>query len=75
MRHILVSGGFGFLGSHRVENHLSLGHKVIVIDNMTAKGGILYRNEKAINFELDLRDDKTYKILNQFRHAVFVKII
>ena len=32
--HIVITGGAGFIGSHLVERFLSLGHQVIVIDNL-----------------------------------------
>ena len=33
---ILVTGGAGFIGSHIADKYVSLGHDVVVIDNMSA---------------------------------------
>ncbi|MEK7075476.1 MAG: NAD-dependent epimerase/dehydratase family protein, partial [Patescibacteria group bacterium] len=32
---ILVTGGTGFIGSHIVDAYVNLGHKVVVIDNLS----------------------------------------
>jgi dTDP-glucose 4,6-dehydratase len=34
MKHVLITGGAGFLGSHLSEKYLALGWKVIVVDNL-----------------------------------------
>jgi dTDP-glucose 4,6-dehydratase len=38
---LVVTGGFGFIGSHFVELALSLGHEVIIIDKLTYSGNTL----------------------------------
>jgi UDP-glucuronate decarboxylase len=48
-RHILVTGGAGFVGSHLCENLLKAGHKVICLDNFSTG---LERNIRHLrNFE------------------------
>ncbi|HEY7369291.1 MAG TPA: NAD-dependent epimerase/dehydratase family protein, partial [Thermoanaerobaculia bacterium] len=32
---ILVTGGAGFIGSHMARRHLSDGHRVVVLDNLS----------------------------------------
>ena len=35
MKKALVTGGCGFIGSHLVEKLISLGYKVLIIDNLS----------------------------------------
>ena len=54
---ILVTGGAGFVGSHVVDSYISLGHDVVVVDNLYS-GKKEYVNEKAVFHEMDITDEK-----------------
>lgn len=46
MKTYVVTGGCGFIGSHMVDKLASLGHRVFVIDNLSARSNeFFYKNE------------------------------
>lgn len=49
----IVTGGCGFIGSHMVDKLISIGHKVIVIDNLLS-GNIENLNKEAIFENVDI---------------------
>ena len=51
----LVTGGCGFIGSHIVDRLIGLGHKVVVIDDLSApENEEFYFNEKAHYWKKDI---------------------
>ncbi len=61
---ILVTGGAGFIGSHIVDKYIELGHKVVIIDNLST--GLLENiNPSAKFYEIDINDDDILKIFEE----------
>lgn len=58
----LVSGGCGFIGSHLVDQLIDLGHKVVVVDNLST-GKIQNLNENALFYNIDIRNHDFLKEL------------
>lgn len=54
---ILVTGGAGFIGSHVVDAYLSLGHQVVVVDNLVTGQRENVPSQAAL-YEVDIRNSK-----------------
>ena len=52
---ILVTGGAGFIASHLVDKLVTDGHRVVVVDNLSA-GRRENVNPKALFYEVDICD-------------------
>lgn len=64
MSKILVTGGAGFIGSNLVDELIKLGHKVVIIDNISS-GRRENLNPKAKLYELDVCSPSIDKIFKQ----------
>ena len=65
MENVLVSGGFGFVGSHTVDELINSGYNVTVLDNLERQvhqGKVPeYKNKNAIYIKGDIRYKKHWK--------------
>ena len=58
---ILVTGGVGYIGSHTCIELLELGHKVLVLDNLSnSKLNVLHKVSKIVNIRLNTNKDKEH---------------
>ena len=58
---VLITGGAGFIGSHLVDHHLQLGHKVHAVDDLsTGFGTNLSEALKSPNFRFDQQNIVTW---------------
>lgn len=75
MEVILVTGGAGFIGSHVVERYLSLGHKVVVVDNLSSgkmENLKAVQNSKLFSFiKCDItKKNQLEKVFKKFRPTI-----
>ena len=52
----LVTGGAGFIGSHIVEQLISIGHEVVVVDNEYSDNENFYWRKDTYNVNIDITD-------------------
>jgi UDP-glucose 4-epimerase len=55
MKHVLITGGAGFIGSTLADAYIARGYRVTIIDNLSG-GGRRNVNAQAAFYELDIRD-------------------
>lgn len=63
---ILVTGGAGFIGSNITDAYIKLGHKVIIIDNMST-GVKEYINPSAEFYEMDICDESIGEVFKKHK--------
>lgn len=66
---IMVTGGAGFIGSHVADLYISLGHEVIVVDNLST-GKLENVNREARFYEVDIRSEEMRRILQEERPEI-----
>lgn len=63
---VLVTGGAGFIGSHIVDQLVSMGHQVVVLDNLST-GSIENLNAKAVFVEMNMLDESLIALFERER--------
>jgi UDP-glucose 4-epimerase len=66
---ILVTGGAGFIGSHIVDAYISLGHQVVVVDDLST-GNKENLNPQAEFFRLHIQSEKIGELFAKFKFDV-----
>jgi UDP-glucose 4-epimerase len=61
---ILVTGGAGFIGSNVADNFVSLGHKIVIVDNLST-GFRENINPRAKFYKVDIRSKKIEEIFKK----------
>ena len=65
-RHVLVTGGAGFIGSHLADAFIERGDRVSIIDNLST-GNLRNLNPKAEFHEADLREERTIDLVRSLK--------
>ena len=63
---ILVTGGAGFIGSNIADAYLLIGHRVIVLDDLST-GRESNIPEKAEFIKMDIRDSKLDNVFKKYK--------
>jgi len=63
---ILVTGGAGFIASNIVDAYIKLGHKVVVIDDLST-GRKSNLNKAVVFLEMDIRDSKLESVFKEHK--------
>ena len=67
---ILVTGGAGFIGSHIADRYIGLGHKVVILDNLSS-GNLENVPSEGTFIEGDITDrERVLQIFNDYRIEV-----
>lgn len=68
---ILVTGGCGFIGSHIVDELISKGHEVMIIDNLST-GSLENLNKSAYFCELDFMTPRAGELISEFQPEIVI---
>jgi UDP-glucose 4-epimerase len=66
---ILVTGGAGFIGSHVVDNYISQGYEVVVMDNLST-GKRQNLNPYARFYQMDIRSESLKEVFENKRFDI-----
>jgi len=66
MKHVVVTGGAGFIGSNVADAFVARGWRVTIIDNLTS-GDRRNVNGKATLHELDIRDPRAGQLIRELK--------
>ena len=67
---ILVTGGVGFIGAHLVNKLIEKKHQVLVFDNLSTIGGIIYKNPKCKFIKGDLVNFSDVKKIERWKPKI-----
>jgi UDP-glucose 4-epimerase len=68
---ILVTGGAGFIGSHIVDQYISRGHEVVVVDNLST-GNIQQVNTRAHFYQCDINSKELDTIFSYEKPTIVI---
>jgi UDP-glucose 4-epimerase len=63
---ILVTGGAGFIASHITAKYIELGHKVIILDNLSS-GRKEFVHPEAVFYEMDVQDKNISRLFEEHK--------
>jgi UDP-glucose 4-epimerase len=66
---ILITGGAGFIASNVADRYIELGHKVVIIDNLSS-GKAENLNKHAVFYKMDIRDKAVEEVFRKHNFDV-----
>ena len=70
---VLITGGYGFIGSHVAEEFYKEGYRIFIIDNLSSGNSRNIRFKHSF-YKLDIKDDKCREVFKNNKFDVVIHL-